>query len=124
MNFDLEAADAFVERHLGPSPAEQALMLERLGCQSLENLLQQCVPAAILLPASEACEGLPTGCSEGQALADLEQIASQNQQLRSLIGLGYYSCPIPALLQRHVFENPAWYTAYTPYQAEIAQGRL
>jgi len=124
VNFDLEAADAFVERHLGPSPAEQALMLERLSCETLEDLLQECVPAAILLPANEACEGLPTGCSEGQALADLEQIASQNQQLRSLIGLGYYSCPIPALLQRHVFENPAWYTAYTPYQAEIAQGRL
>jgi len=113
-----------VQRHLGPSPLDQALMLERLGCQNLEELLQQCVPAAILLSPEEALGGLPEGCSEGEALADLQKLASENKLLRSLIGLGYYSCPTPALLQRHVFENPAWYTAYTPYQAEIAQGRL
>ena len=99
-------------------------MLERLGCQNLEELLQQCVPAAILLSPEEALGGLPEGCPEGEALADLQKLASENKLLRSLIGLGYYSCPTPALLQRHVFENPAWYTAYTPYQAEIAQGRL
>ncbi|NBQ19341.1 MAG: glycine dehydrogenase (aminomethyl-transferring), partial [Synechococcaceae bacterium WB5_2A_257] len=99
-------------------------MLERLGCQNLEELLQQCVPAAILLSPEEALGGLPKGCPEGEALADLQKLASENKLLRSLIGLGYYSCPTPALLQRHVFENPAWYTAYTPYQAEIAQGRL
>ena len=114
----------FVQRHLGPSPFDQALMLERLGCQNLEELLQQCVPAAILLSPEEALGGLPEGCPEGEALADLQKLASENKLLRSLIGLGYYSCPTPALLQRHVFENPAWYTAYTPYQAEIAQGRL
>jgi len=116
--------DGFVQRHLGPSHSDQALMLERLGCQNLEELLQQCVPAAILLSPEEALGGLPEGCSEGEALADLQKLASENKLLRSLIGLGYYSCPTPALLQRHVFENPAWYTAYTPYQAEIAQGRL
>ena len=116
--------DGFVQRHLGPSPSDQALMLERLGCQNLEELLQQCVPAAILLSPEEALGGLPEGCPEGEALADLQKLASDNKLLRSLIGLGYYSCPTPALLQRHVFENPAWYTAYTPYQAEIAQGRL
>ena len=116
--------DGFVQRHLGPSPSDQALMLERLGCQNLEELLQQCVPAAILLSPEEALGGLPEGCPEGEALADLQKLASENKLLRSLIGLGYYSCPTPALLQRHVFENPAWYTAYTPYQAEIAQGRL
>ena len=116
--------DGFVQRHLGPSPFDQALMLERLDCQNLEELLQQCVPAAILLSPEEALGGLPEGCPEGEALADLQKLASENKLLRSLIGLGYYSCPTPALLQRHVFENPAWYTAYTPYQAEIAQGRL
>ena len=120
----MNQTDGFVLRHLGPSPSDQALMLERLGCQNLEELLQQCVPAAILLSPEEALGGLPEGCPEGEALADLQKLASENKLLRSLIGLGYYSCPTPALLQRHVFENPAWYTAYTPYQAEIAQGRL
>lgn len=120
----MNQTDGFVQRHLGPSPFDQALMLERLGCQNLEELLQQCVPAAILLSPEEALGGLPEGCPEGEALADLQKLASDNKLLRSLIGLGYYSCPTPALLQRHVFENPAWYTAYTPYQAEIAQGRL
>ncbi|MCP9923630.1 aminomethyl-transferring glycine dehydrogenase [Synechococcus lacustris C3-12m-Tous] len=120
----MNQTDGFVQRHLGPSPSDQALMLERLGCQNLEELLQQCVPAAILLSPEEALGGLPEGCPEGEALADLQKLASDNKLLRSLIGLGYYSCPTPALLQRHVFENPAWYTAYTPYQAEIAQGRL
>lgn len=120
----MNQTDGFVQRHLGPSSFDQALMLERLGCQNLEELLQQCVPAAILLSPEEALGGLPEGCPEGEALADLQKLASENKLLRSLIGLGYYSCPTPALLQRHVFENPAWYTAYTPYQAEIAQGRL
>ncbi|MCP9923135.1 aminomethyl-transferring glycine dehydrogenase [Synechococcus lacustris] len=120
----MNQTDGFVQRHLGPSSFDQALMLERLGCQNLEELLQQCVPAAILLSPEEALGGLPEGCPEGEALADLQKLASDNKLLRSLIGLGYYSCPTPALLQRHVFENPAWYTAYTPYQAEIAQGRL
>ena len=120
----MNQTDGFVQRHIGPSPFDQALMLERLGCQNLEELLQQCVPAAILLSPEEALGGLPEGCPEGEALADLQKLASENKLLRSLIGLGYYSCPTPALLQRHVFENPAWYTAYTPYQAEIAQGRL
>jgi hypothetical protein len=99
-------------------------MLERLGCNDLEELLGQCVPAEILLPAAAALAGLPDGCDEGQALAELAERAAANQPHRSLIGLGYYDCWTPALLQRHVFENPAWYTAYTPYQAEIAQGRL
>jgi len=114
----------FLQRHLGPAPADQALMLERLGCNDLEELLGQCVPAEILLPAAAALAGLPDGCDEGQALAELAERAAANQPHRSLIGQGYYDCWTPALLQRHVFENPAWYTAYTPYQAEIAQGRL
>jgi glycine dehydrogenase len=114
----------FQQRHIGPSAADQAVMLQRLGCESLEQLLEQCVPAEILLPAAEANQGLPEGCDERQAMQELGERAAANRCLRSLIGLGYYDTVTPALLQRHVFENPAWYTAYTPYQAEIAQGRL
>ena len=114
----------FAQRHLGPSSAEQQQMLERLGCRDLEHLLEQCVPAEILLKATEAARDLPQGCEEREALRELEQRAEANTVRRSLIGLGYYDTATPALVQRHVFENPAWYTAYTPYQAEISQGRL
>ena len=99
-------------------------MLERLGCRDLEQLLQECVPAEILIDADQARDALPQECDERQALRELEQRAAANTVLRNLIGLGYYDTATPALIQRHVLENPAWYTAYTPYQAEIAQGRL
>ena len=99
-------------------------MLADLGLGSLEELIAEVVPEAIRLDAAAAVEGLPAGCGEADALAELQQIAAANQVRRSLIGLGYHDCITPALLQRHVFENPAWYTAYTPYQAEISQGRL
>jgi glycine dehydrogenase len=82
------------------------------------------VPADILLPPAAAAEGLPRACGEAEALAELAEIAAANQVRRSLIGLGYFGTATPALIQRHVLENPCWYTAYTPYQAEIAQGRL
>ena len=114
----------FVARHIGPTAAEQASMLADLGLGSLEELIAEVVPEAIRLDAAAALEGLPAGCGEADALAELQQIAAANQVRRSLIGLGYHDCITPALLQRHVFENPAWYTAYTPYQAEISQGRL
>ena len=114
----------FVARHVGPDPAEQAQMLSDLGLSNLEQLIAEVVPEAIRLDATAAAAGLPAGCSEAEALAELQQIAAANQVRRSLIGLGYHDCITPALLQRHVFENPAWYTAYTPYQAEISQGRL
>ncbi len=114
----------FSERHLGPGAAEQARMLAELGLDSLEQLAEQVVPADILLPPEAAAEGLPQPCDEARALADLGAIADRNRVVRSLIGQGYYGTATPALIQRHVFENPAWYTAYTPYQAEIAQGRL
>jgi glycine dehydrogenase len=99
-------------------------MLAELGLASLEHLAEQVVPADILLPPEAAAESLPEPCDEARALAELGAIAAGNQVRRSLIGQGYYGTATPALLQRHVFENPAWYTAYTPYQAEIAQGRL
>ena len=115
---------AFVQRHIGPTPAEQQSMLRDLGLPDLEALVRQVVPEPIRLEPAQALEGLPVGCQESQALAELQQIAAANEVRRSLIGLGYYGCITPALIQRHVFENPAWYTAYTPYQAEISQGRL
>ncbi|MFM7362433.1 MAG: aminomethyl-transferring glycine dehydrogenase [Cyanobium sp.] len=99
-------------------------MLAELGLSSLEGLAAVVVPADILLPAAAAEEGLPQPCGEAEALAELAEIAALNQPRRSLIGLGYHGTATPALIQRHVLENPCWYTAYTPYQAEIAQGRL
>ena len=118
------ALSPFVARHIGPTDGEQASMLADLGLNSLDALIAAVVPESIRLDAAAAAQGLPAGCSEAEALAELGQIAAANQVRRSLIGLGYYDCITPALLQRHVFENPAWYTAYTPYQAEISQGRL
>lgn len=115
---------AFVQRHIGPTLAEQQTMLRDLGLADLESLVRQVVPEAIRLEPAQALEGLPAGCQEAQALTELQQIAAANEVRRSLIGLGYYGCITPALIQRHVFENPSWYTAYTPYQAEISQGRL
>lgn len=99
-------------------------MLAELGLGSLDQLAAEVVPADILLTADEAELGLPLPCPEAQALAELRAMASRNTVLRSLIGLGYHGTATPALIQRHVLENPCWYTAYTPYQAEIAQGRL
>ncbi len=99
-------------------------MLAELGLMSLDQLAAEVVPADILLGEEEAAEGLPSPCPEAQALSELAALASRNRVLRSLIGLGYHGTATPALIQRHVLENPAWYTAYTPYQAEIAQGRL
>ena len=99
-------------------------MLAELGLDSLEQLSDAVVPADILLPPDVAAQGLPQSCSEADALEELATIAAANQPGRALIGLGYHDTVTPALIQRHVFENPCWYTAYTPYQAEIAQGRL
>jgi len=99
-------------------------MLAELGVDSLEQLAAQVVPSDILLPPDAAEDGLPQACSEAEALSELAGLAALNDPHRSLIGLGYYGTATPALIQRHVLENPCWYTAYTPYQAEIAQGRL
>ena len=113
----------FLQRHVGPSDAEQQRMLSALGYADMGALLADVVPEDIL-DKSPPQGVLPPGCGEAEALAHLREIAAANDSRRSLIGLGYYGTATPALIQRHVFENPAWYTAYTPYQAEIAQGRL
>ena len=98
-------------------------MLNTLGYSDLDAFIADVVPADILDDAAPTND-LPQGCDEASALQDLAELAAANSVKRSLIGLGYYGTATPALIQRHVFENPAWYTAYTPYQAEIAQGRL
>lgn len=118
---DLEQQDEFIARHLGPCPAEQAAMLAAIGAGSLDELIAQTVPAAIRLPADLP---LPAPRREHQALADLQLLARKNQLQKNLIGLGYYETLTPKVILRNVMENPGWYTAYTPYQAEIAQGRL
>jgi glycine dehydrogenase len=111
----------FAARHLGPDAAERAQMLQACGFASLEALVDAAVPAAIRLRQPLA---LPAPLSEAEALAELGRLASRNEVWRSFLGLGYHDCFTPPVIQRNVLENPGWYTQYTPYQAEIAQGRL
>ena len=111
----------FVSRHIGPSEVEQTQMLNDLGLSSIDELVRQIVPDSILLRGDNK---LPDGCSEHEALTELKELAGRNKVKRSLIGQGYYGTITPPVIQRNVFENPAWYTSYTPYQAEISQGRF
>ena len=111
----------FIQRHIGPSESEQRKMLADLGLSTIDELVREIVPDSILLRGDSK---LPEGCSEQQALTELKDIAQHNIVKRSLIGQGYYGTITPPVIQRNVFENPAWYTSYTPYQAEISQGRL
>ena len=113
----------FAKRHIGPGSAANQLMLNQLGFSDLESFLRAVVPQDIL-DSSPPQEKLPEGVGEQQALDEMRQLAGLNRMMRSLIGLGYHGTVTPALIQRQVLENPSWYTAYTPYQAEIAQGRL
>lgn len=115
------ATDAFAWRHLGPNPTDISAMLAVLGYDSLDGLIDEAVPASIRLNHPLK---LAAGLSEVEALAQLKAIATQNRVCRSYIGQGYYDCLTPPVIQRNILENPGWYTAYTPYQAEIAQGRL
>jgi glycine dehydrogenase len=118
---ELEAHDAFIPRHIGPNDAEIAEMLAVVGANSLDGLVDAIVPASIKLTAPLA---LPGPVTEEEALAKIRAIAAQNKVLRSFIGQGYYGTHTPAVIARNILENPAWYTAYTPYQAEISQGRM
>uniref|UniRef100_UPI00345B5C0E glycine dehydrogenase n=1 Tax=Trebonia sp. TaxID=2767075 RepID=UPI00345B5C0E len=113
---------AFANRHIGPSPEDRQAMLARLGYASLEELAAAALPAAAQPPGSLAA--LPAPRTEQEALAELRRIADRNTVRVSMIGLGYYDTFTPAVIRRNVLENPAWYTAYTPYQPEISQGRL
>jgi glycine dehydrogenase len=116
-----EAATNFVRRHIGPSPRDIAAMLETVGAKSLSALMAETLPSSIRQKAPLDL-GLPL--SETEALAHMRALASQNQVFTSLIGQGYSGTILPAVIQRNILENPAWYTAYTPYQPEISQGRL
>ena len=118
---ELESHRDFIARHLGPDAREQHLMLQSLGYDKLESFINAVVPANIRM--QEELD-LPDSFSEVDALQALEQIAGKNRVCKSYIGQGYYNTHTPGVIQRNILENPAWYTAYTPYQAEISQGRL
>ncbi len=116
-----EAAATFVRRHIGPSPRDVAAMLETVGATSLGALMAETLPSSI---RQKAPLDLGAPLSETEALSHMRELASQNQVFTSLIGQGYSGTILPAVIQRNILENPAWYTAYTPYQPEISQGRL
>jgi glycine dehydrogenase len=119
-------AERFSTRHIGTGSAEQKHMLDTLGYDSVDALVRAAVPASIQVPEGERPlnDILGKPASEREALAELRALADQNQVARSMIGLGYYDTITPAVIKRNVLENPSWYTAYTPYQPEISQGRL
>ncbi|MBE2244308.1 MAG: glycine dehydrogenase (aminomethyl-transferring), partial [Burkholderiaceae bacterium] len=118
---DLEGATEFTARHIGPDAADEARMLAAIGCASRSELIDAVVPRGIVRSTAMA---LPPPATEAQALAELRTIAAKNRVLKSFIGQGYHATHTPGVILRNILENPAWYTAYTPYQAEISQGRL
>jgi len=117
----LAPTDTFERRHTGSAPADLADMLKTVGYDSVDALADAAVPPQIRLKRPLR---LPAAAGETAALAELRAIASKNKVFRSFIGMGYYDTAVPGVIQRNIFENPGWYTAYTPYQAEISQGRL
>ncbi|MDX1429135.1 MAG: aminomethyl-transferring glycine dehydrogenase, partial [Rhodothermales bacterium] len=121
MAIDLSFTDKFADRHLGPSTEEIDEMLEAVGSPSLNDLIDETIPKDIRIDAPLS---LPEPRTESQLLAAARSLANRNQLFRSFIGMGYHDTITPPAILRHVFENPSWYTQYTPYQAEIAQGRL
>lgn len=117
----LNPTDKFVDRHIGPDQQAIEYMLKELGIDSLDDLVYQTIPDSIRM---EGELNLPPAMSEAELLAHLRELADKNKVYRSLIGMGYSDCIVPPVILRNVMENPGWYTQYTPYQAEIAQGRL
>ena len=116
-----DAAATFARRHIGPSPRDVAAMLETVGARSLSALMAETLPASI---RQKTPLDLGAPLSETEALAHMAALAAQNQVFTSMIGQGYSGTILPTVIQRNILENPAWYTAYTPYQPEISQGRL
>ena len=111
----------FIERHNGPRLKEHSEMLEKIGVSSLDELIDQTVPAVI---RKNNPLNLPVGINEYEYLDHIKELAAKNKIFKSYIGLGYYNTITPGVILRNVLENPGWYTSYTPYQAEISQGRL
>src|SRR3954471_8703509 len=118
---DIFAPDPFESRHIRPDQADTAAMLKVVGAASLDTLIDEAIPSRIRLAKPL---GLPAGIPESQFHEELRGVAAKNQLFKSYLGLGYYPCVTPSVILRNVLENPGWYTPYTPYQAEIAQGRL
>ncbi|MDM0085787.1 MULTISPECIES: aminomethyl-transferring glycine dehydrogenase [unclassified Variovorax] len=118
---ELDTADEFIARHIGIEPADEARMLPVIGSATRQELIDGIVPAAIRRSKPMR---LPPAASEADALAELRKMAAKNQVARNFIGQGYYGTHTPGVILRNILENPAWYTAYTPYQAEISQGRM
>lgn len=121
MNLNIDFQEAFESRHIGPDTAEQNQMLNQIGVNTLDQLIEQTIPNRIRLKKPLQ---LPPAQTEFQYLNSIQQVASKNQVFKSYMGLGYYDCHTPNVILRNILENPGWYTQYTPYQAEIAQGRL
>ncbi|MFD2033989.1 aminomethyl-transferring glycine dehydrogenase [Belliella marina] len=121
MKINLSPSTKFENRHNGPSQEDVKLMLEKIGADTIEELIDQTIPKSIQL--SKALD-LPSAKSEAAFLKEFKALASKNKIFKSFIGLGYYDTIVPGVILRNILENPGWYTAYTPYQAEIAQGRL
>ncbi|VAH62613.1 unnamed protein product [Triticum turgidum subsp. durum] len=120
----LQPSDTFPRRHNSATPAEQAVMASECGFNTLDALIDATVPAAIRAPPMQFTGKFDAGFTESQMLEHMAHLASMNKTYKSFIGMGYYNTHIPAVILRNLMENPAWYTQYTPYQAEIAQGRL
>jgi glycine dehydrogenase len=121
MKINIDNIEKFDSRHLGPDNQQVEEMLNEIGASSLEDLILQTIPQDILLKEPLS---LPNGKSEYDFIKDFRALASKNKVFKSYIGLGYYGTVTPPVILRNILENPGWYTAYTPYQAEIAQGRL
>ena len=119
--YPLEDHGEFIMRHIGPRDEQVRHMLAEIGLDSLDELIARTIPGSIRM---EAPLDLPAARSESATLARLREIAALNKVQHSMIGMGYHETILPAVIQRNVLENPGWYTAYTPYQAEISQGRL
>jgi glycine dehydrogenase len=117
---DYDPYDFANRRHIGPTPEEMAAMLQAVGCDTLEQLIDQTIPDDLRQPDPLTWPAL----SEGELLDRMRAVGAKNTVMTSLIGQGYYGTVTPPAILRNIFENPAWYTAYTPYQPEIAQGRL
>src|SRR5688572_9819016 len=113
----------FASRHIGPRESDISAMLKTVGSASLDDLIDQTIPAGIR-PDTSLKFNSNKSLSEPELLAHLRKLSHHNKVYKSYIGLGYYNCHTPSVILRNVFENPGWYTQYTPYQAEISQGRL